>query len=330
MQWLQLPNKHVKEHIKSWSDAVEKASSLPPSFSLDSTEITFNRLDVQLIAGSTPTWDYFVGKCGLNGNTLMAYIWSLLEQTNESQQYVILIGPGRDGKGALIRWLAKLFNDQLVGLSFSDSRWPALCVGKRIGVFNDLNVTTLPMSAAFKQITGRDEVTIDAKYEKAFSTVLDTKFILTTNKPLHVGSGDAERRRAIAIRISPDRTEIPGYEEKLWEERSAFLFKCKQAYQELYNSSTHIIRCDYNDFELETSSYEEPHQALFDRLFIEDPEASITANDFITNIQQVLGRKDNTLVGQFKDWLQNTYKINKVRESTGTRKWIYKGIRSKV
>ncbi|MEN0060237.1 MAG: hypothetical protein AAGB31_15470, partial [Bdellovibrio sp.] len=165
---LYLKNKDIHEHIRTWSDKADKLPEIPSSFTISENELTFCRIKLVLEDGETPTWDQFISRCGSNGEPLMAFIWSLLNKDDKSQQYLLLKGDGEDGKGSLIRWLNKIFNDQLVGLSVTD-KWPALCVGRRVGVFNDINNTAIVLSSQFKQITGRDKVSIEQKYEKTFS-----------------------------------------------------------------------------------------------------------------------------------------------------------------
>ncbi len=89
----------ITDTYKTWSQ-IQTHTTLPPSFSIDPNEVTFNRINVSLNEGPTPTWDYFIKKCGSNGEAVMAFIWSILEKTDKSQQYLLLKGPGRDGKGS--------------------------------------------------------------------------------------------------------------------------------------------------------------------------------------------------------------------------------------
>ena len=222
-----------------------------------------------------------------------------------------------------------MFNDQLVGLSASDKYWPALCLGKRIGVFNDLNNTSIIMTSQFKQITGGDKVSIEQKYEKTFSAVLETKFILTTNRSINIINDVAERRRAIMVEIAPDQTFIEDFEERLTFEGNYFLYKCKLAYEELYDRKRNQINCDYSFFEEESGSYEEHHEALFDKLFVLDPNATCSAENFFSDLTSEIGH-DNNKVSSFKEWLKRTHKIQRSRLTTGARSNIYRGFKAKV
>ncbi len=203
-------------------------------------------------------------------------------------------------------------------------------MGKRVGIFNDLNNTSIILSSNFKQITGNEKITINQKYEKAFSTILDTKFILTTNKDISIINSDAERRRVILVELSEDHTVIEDYEEKLWQETSAFLYKCKLAYEKLYNKSTKQITCSYEAFEREASSFEEGNQALFDKCFELDSDSLITASIFFERITKALGERNDNKISNFKSWLERTHQIKrKQRLVDGKITWVYLGIKLK-
>ena len=320
--------KALREHIRTWIDGQQKSSTLPRSFSLDPNEITFNRIRYQPTKGSCPTWDSFIESCGENGEAMMAFIWSILESDDQGQQYLFLKGQGGDGKGSLIRWLDKLLNSQLVGLSASDNYWPAMCIGVRLGVFNDLNNTAIIMSSNFKQITGRDKIAIQQKYEKAYVTSLDTKFILTTNLPINITGSNADRRRAILVDVKSPKTRTPNYEQKLLEETPTFLFKCKCAYEKLYDREQKGIRCDYSFFDDESENFEELYEAIFDRNFSLSPNDSIRSADFYNRLRT--DDVDDKAIGRFKDWLKRTHGVSKARESDGKRLNIYRGIKLKL
>jgi hypothetical protein len=330
MHGFNLLNKKVKEHYDTWLAESCESAPMPPSFSLDPIEVTFNRINISVEDGPTPTWDYFISKCGLNGKALMAFTWSLLDKNDKSQQFAFLKGPGKDGKGSYTRWLNKLFNDQTVGLTANNKLWLSQCVGKRVGIFSDINNTSITMTSEFKQVTGGDKVTIEQKYEKAYSIFLDSKFVLTTNRKISIIDDVAMKRRAILIELEKADQTIDGYENILWAETPYFLFKCKQAYLELYEKSINKIECDYTFFDETASDFEEHHEVLFDRCFVLDSNNYVTAGAFQATIQHELNTKDNHKVSAFKDWLERTHGIKrKPIRSDCNRIKVYPGIRLK-
>ncbi len=325
---IHLSAKNLREHIKTWIDSKPKIEKLPPSFSFNSHELTFNHISFGPISGASPTWDIFIANCGDNGEALMAFIWSLLTIGDKGQQYLFIKGNGRDGKGSLIRWLNKLFNNDLVALSASDSYWPAMCVGKRLGVFNDINNTAIIMSSYFKQITGGDKVSIQQKYEKSFAANLETKLILTTNLSINITGSNADRRRAILVEVKTANQHIRNYEEKLFEETSAFLFKCKLAYEKLHVPERNIIECDYSFFEAEAENFEERYEALLARSFSLSSKSTIAASDFYNRLTSQ--GADASTIGRFKEWLHRNHGIQKKKASTGNRANQYVGLSLKV
>jgi putative DNA primase/helicase len=235
-------HRHSDQALKTWKTSASKIDKLPPSFSLDKNEVAFKHIKLDIKECPTPTWDDFVRRCGLNGEALMAFVWSLFERDCKSNQYLLLRGSGKDGKSTFTTWLTDIFGtENTAALSSGYDKWPAQCVGKRLGLFAELNDTKFIMSENFKKITGRDLVMITEKYEKAYSTVLDAKFILTTNKSVQVSGGEAEKRRIILCDM--ETGDMPNYVENIYKESPGFLHNCQKAYKKLYNPDKKIIEC---------------------------------------------------------------------------------------
>lgn len=330
-----LSQQAIVSQIRTWAMTAPRLGKFPPSFSTSPDEITFLRIDLAKLLDtqqSTPTWDNFLVRCGANAGALMAFTWSLFEQGDSyHDQYLFLKGPGGDGKGSYIRFLCRLFENNsgsdsaYAALSTEDDRWVAQCVGKRLGTFNDINNTSIVMTTAFKNVTGRDPVTINQKYEKSYSTTLDTKFVLTTNKRISIGGDRSEQRRAIIINMQAIVESIPNYESKLWQEAGGFLAKCKKAFGELYNKNSKIIKCDYEDFNLEKEEFEEFSIYLLEEFFVLDLDGEVACNSFYNAIKDELRGK--YLVKDFKNYLYRDCGVKKLQRADGTR--IYRGIKLK-
>lgn len=326
----------IKAQVKTWAMTANRLDKFPPSFSTSPTEITFLRLNLDKMLNptqDTPTWNSFLARCGNNAKALMAFTWSLLESAdNYHDQYLFLKGPGGDGKGSYIRFLCRLFDNSsgdyaaFAALSTEDDRWVAQCVGKRLGTFNDINNTSIVMTTAFKNVTGRDPVTINQKYEKSYSATLDTKFVLTTNKMISIGGDASEKRRAIIINMKPVDKVIPGYENKLWAEAGGFLYKCKQAFDEIYDKESKIIKCDYEDFANEKDDFEEFSIYLLEKYFELEPDAEISAMLFYETIRDDLRGKYD--IKDFKQYLSREHSVNRYQK-IGDGKRYYKGIKLK-
>lgn len=330
-----LSQQMIASQVKTWAMTAPRLDVMPPSFSTDKTEITFLRIDMDKILRAdeeTLVWDSFLSRCGANAEALKAFTWSLFEKgENYHDQYLFLKGPGGDGKGSYIRFLCKLFENNsgtdaaFAALSTEDDRWIAQCVGKRLGTFNDINNTSIVMTTAFKNVTGRDPVTINQKYEKSYSTILDTKFVLSTNKMISIGGDMAEKRRAIIINMLPITKKIPNYEQKLWQEAGGFLYKCREAFKQLYDAESKMILCDYGDFNSEKDEFEDYSIYLQENFFIIDPDAETPCSTLYNVIKdEIRGRYT---MKDFKQYLYRDYGVTKRQKADGKR--VYKGIRIK-
>lgn len=173
-----------------------------------------------------------------NAPALAEWIGSLFDAGSDRQQYVWLYGTGQNGKGALSRFLARVF-----GLAYRstqpptihDKHWTAGLVGARLVVFPDCNAYGFPATGLFKSLSGGDAVQIDQKYEKAYTASLAAKFMFLSNERPQLSSERADMRRAVYC----EAAAIPGavdpvYEERLWAEGGRFLSKCIHNYRTGY------------------------------------------------------------------------------------------------
>lgn len=324
-----LKPKQVREHIEGWVDrTADVVTVMPPSFSLDPNVMAFHHLDIQLADGPTPTWDYLLSKCKINREALMAFSWGILEPQDELQQYVLLYGRGGDGKGSICRFWQHLLTSSSVGLSTKDNYWIAQCVGKRLGIFNDVNNTGIIMSSEFKQVTGGDQVTIMNKYEKGYSTTLDTRLILTTNHSLNISSEESNLRRCIYVPMEPSDKIIEDFEKKLWDERSAFLFKSKQMYEKFYNKARKQIEADRSLVLVQAESYEEYYESIFYKHFELDPKSQVIRREILETVSKdIKGNRHE--YKNLKEWMIRTLGIKEERLLDDKRTWVYNGIKKK-
>lgn len=323
----------LSELAKTWSLTAPRINEIPPSVTTHDDELAFIRINTSKLDASlpTPTWDHFIENCGENGGALMAFTWSVFTREAYHSQYLFLKGDGKNGKGSYVRWLQNLVSNDnyqaYAALDASNERWPAMLIGKRLGVFNEINNTAIVMSSQFKQITGGDVVTINPKNVKAFSAKLDTLFVLTTNNDIMITGSEAEKRRAIIINLTPSDKVISNYEANLEAETWGFLAKCKQKFEELYDNEMKRIACNYKDFEEEAEATEEHLEFVFNEIFeYEEGAQEVTADDF----HRLVGErfKPNSFdFKNFKTYVKRKYNVIKVRESGGLRRRVYQNIK---
>lgn len=299
----------TKERAIGWAQLTEPLREMPSSFAWkDEPCLTFNRFDFEVAEKPTPLFDDFISRCETNGDALMAFIWSIFEPSNKGHQYLWLYGEGQDGKGSLMRLLARLLDRAYVALDAKDKYWLASCVGKRLGVFNDVVDTTFPMRAQFKGVTGGDMMNIEQKYKKSYSTFLDIKIVFTTNKNLQISSEFSNVRRCICVTMAknPNLTTA-NYEEELWKERAGILFKCRAAYQRCLDANGQI-KFDMDVVREHAEQTEIQFQRLFNDHLVVVKDAFFAREALFELFSDRFG-SDTQKYGEFKQWLTRTFPV---------------------
>ena len=128
---------------------------------------------------------------------LMEFCGRALLQVVDDQKFIILLGPGRSGKGASIRLLERLMGEGQstaystlaeLGQRFQTARLQ----GKGLAVIGDLGERPrgssqrddyLQGAALLKAITGGDAVTVERKHKEAQAARLDVSFVAASNHP---------------------------------------------------------------------------------------------------------------------------------------------------
>ena len=57
------------------------------------------------------------------------------------------------------------------------------------------------------------------------------------------------------------------YKIKIKNEGNAFLYKCKQAYEKLYNKESLLIKCSSEAFEMHSSNFEADFEVAWEKAF---------------------------------------------------------------
>lgn len=302
--------------VATTSNTGFRIQKLPPAFSMDPEEMTYNFVRLSLKDGPTPVWDDFISRCGANGKALMAYTWSLFEKDKPTHQYLFLRGPGGDGKSSYTEWIQQIVGDSAYcALDPNDKQWAAQCVGKRVGFWPELNNTRFVMNSNFKQITASEATTITQKYEKSYTAILDIKFILVTNQSIEISGDLSQKRRIILIDLSENKNFIPNYKQKIKEETNAFLFKCKQAFNELYDTSTKMIKCDYEKYESHSSNFEDDFSVVWEKAFKYTPGNKVRSVE-ITEAINIASRTPNYRFRiDMANWMERTKGITKKKSN---------------
>lgn len=319
--------------VRLWSLSVDHLEDMPKAIVLnDSSERGFARVTVSPFDTDTPYWDYILSKLETNKDAFQAFIWSIFERESKNEQYLWLYGEGRDGKGSILRLINKIIGDEsYVGLDADDNHWVASCVGKRVGVFNDLSKSSLPTSSKFKQVTGNDKASISNKWEKTFSAHLDTKLIITSNKSLMVSSKKANLRRCIYVKFRSDEKNLSNFEKTLESEISGILFKCRECYHRLVDDNG-IIKCDTEIIKDYASDFEIEFETIFEQYFEVIEGEKLARKDVYSRCKQE--GMNNFKFSEMKSWILRSQKtdsgepIEEVRIREGNKqRWYFTNLR---
>jgi hypothetical protein len=319
----------LEELVRTWQNYAPVIRELPKSFSLRPDELTFNFIELNVAEGPSPVFDDFIRRCGANGPALMAFLWSIFEAV-EVQQYVLLQGEGKDGKGSLLRLIEKWVGPRaFTGNSVKDDYWIAKCVGKRVAVWSDVNSTAFVMSDLFKQVTGGDRVTITEKYNPSYSARLDFRAFIATNNEPELTSRKSDLRRILYVQVA-ETPSIANYEEKLSSESSAILFKCREQFQALYDPLNKEIKCDDLLAREKASEFEIEFSSIVETAFEIGPDFTVENEVAYNEVRQIF--KYTSRYGQWKKWLAREHGVVELTEKVNGRKRprkILKGIKLK-
>lgn len=272
-----------------------------------------------------------------NAEALMAWIGSLFDYEASRQQYIWLYGEGGNGKGALLRFLAKAFGRAYGSKnapSPNDLHWSSGLIGKRLIGFPDCNSGAFPASGLFKSLTGDDPVDINPKYKAPFTAHLNCKFIFLSNELPRLSSEKADMRRAIFCEMGPidaltTDEEMTTYEQRLWAQGGVFLNNCIQKYLDTPGARSRIPT-DTAQLESIVSINEEDFEVFFEQHFELNEAHSVEP----ARMQECLrnshwARKEQI---KFTHWMMRTYGVKKTSiKQAGHKNPIkgYKGLRLK-
>lgn len=218
------PDKVLEEQpaLVSWSPDVPAFKVLNPAI---------------LAPGSTPTWAQFLDRIDYP-ETFKAYIWSIFEPTNFGRQALWIQGEGNDGKSTVLRVLSHFMGTKhtmTVGIGSYDSDFFfGQCFGKRLAVYSDCKNLQVLRKERIKSVLGKDVVSINNKYEKAFSAQVYCKLLVGSNWMPQINYNDASERTRLLLTQMDKYADVDGsldFESGLTEEMGAFLYECKASYQ---------------------------------------------------------------------------------------------------
>jgi hypothetical protein len=266
--------KHAVACMHYWRSMAEPIDEPPAVRWSGEDGLTFSRLpwtyQPDFDGHRTPLFNELFRRVS-NAPALVEWIGSLFDPDADRQQYVWLYGPGGNGKGALSRFLERVFGRAYRSVQppdRMDRNWTAGLVGARLVVLPDCNAYGFPASGLFKALTGNDSVTINEKYERAYSARLTSKFMFLSNERPQLSSEAADMRRAIYCEVQAISNAVdPAYERRLWEEGGWFLSNCIHNYRTTYPQGG-PVRVDAEELTAWVEVVEEDFDDLVDQDFV--------------------------------------------------------------
>jgi hypothetical protein len=304
--------------------------------------LCWKRLPFDLnVEGPTPQWDFLLSHTEQK-EIVMMWIGSTFITNSSREQWLWMYGNGDDGKGTILEFLYDIYGDAYTPGETNhkgNKHWKANFLGKRIVGFADCSDTKFFTSDTMKSLTGDSYHVIDPKGEKPYTARLDCKFIAASNKPLELGAGKADVKRALiaSFRTIEDGQLISKQEvlRRLREEAPAFLTACKKLYLEKRTHNDRIPM-DLDLLEVTVANKYEVYEAIFEKYFILDQGGEIRASElqefYMSMRTQNLKLHDTRIQGEFKEFLrlekQITIGTPRVHENGKTfRRITYRGLR---
>lgn len=194
-----------------------------------------------------PLFDYLLEKASGGDvkwkRTLLEYFALTFVPDMSFQKFLILIGPGGNGKGTLTSLLSALHDpDAIASVSITalnDERKRTSLAGKLVNISGEQSRLSLVADTYLKKITGEDPVDIRRLYGETENNVyFDTRFVESLNEmPQTSDNSDGLRRRMIILPFeykieNPD----PNFKEKIAKELpTIFAKRLVPALHDLYN-----------------------------------------------------------------------------------------------
>lgn len=191
-------------------------------------------------AAECPRWERFIAEIFAHDPELPGYIQRLLGygltgHTRE-QCFAVFYGEGSNGKSVLLTALRELLGDHAATVPFDMFTTSGkarggpdaeLLVGARVALASETNRSAVLDSAAIKNATGGEEITVNPKYRKPYAFKPQALILLATNfKPVVREQDNGTWRRIKLIpflqRFEGDRKDST-LEETLRSERAGIL-----------------------------------------------------------------------------------------------------------
>lgn len=198
----------------------------------------FHRVDWDESPGPCPEWESVISRIPDKHQVMQLETWlgALFDPESKIQQVLWWHGPGRDGKGSVVRMLKSYFGisagvvsssrgklGRQAGVTFMNSRFVAMpeC--------NDPNIMEDPL---IKSITGGDPIEVRKLYQEATTEDLNTALMICSNQRPEIAWDESLARRLVYVEFEPVQREEQDvhFETRLRKELPALVSRWKQSW----------------------------------------------------------------------------------------------------
>ncbi|WP_245687132.1 DNA primase family protein [Streptacidiphilus griseoplanus] len=242
-----------------------------------------------------PRWEKFLDEVFEHDSELPRYVQRLLGYgitgSNKEQCFAVLFGEGANGKSTLLTVLRRILGDHAATVPFDMFTTSGkarggpdaeLLVGARVALASETNRSAVLDSAAIKNATGGEEVTVNPKYRDPYTFTPTALILLASNyKPVVREQDNGTWRRIKLIpflqRFEGDRRD-PQLEDKLLAEAPGILAWLVRGAVEWHREGLN----DPASIREAVQAYKEdsdPLAGFFPGVIVADPEGRITNAD---------------------------------------------------
>lgn len=261
-----------------------------------------------------PTWESLIAKIDDKDarDAVLCWIGSLFVPGSYRQQYVWIYGGGGNGKGAIARFLQKIFGSASHFISHvprePNQFFTSQLLNKRLVILPDCENYSFPASGLFKTLSGGDPINIEKKGRDPYTEILDIMFFFTSNQLPNISSGRSDMRRAIFARMEDGGQWAPDFEEKLWDEGGGFIHHCMamHAYHCPTGGPVPVANVELKEW---VSTLEEPMEEAFSEHFALSPDGYTLPREMQATVNALWDRRGQQLA--FMKWMERTHGVRK-------------------
>lgn len=229
---------------------VDTAKKIEPDdikrISWDEADYAYKKFDASRVQpGPTPAWDEFTSRLDYP-DVFRAWVWGVVEPSNNIRQALWIVGEGNDGKSAAQNALTALLGRSYVKAmqdgELNEKFFLSGVYGKTLITYADARELYIFNNPKIKQITGADSTSIEFKGQDSFTGNVYCKLFVTSNKNPKINpESRAQLTRLIRLEVSKPKTQDAGFQARLEAEIWPFLHQCREAYERLIDEGNNKL-----------------------------------------------------------------------------------------